>query len=201
MLERCDSAYRPRVQSLADMRPIDDTTSRALSLQACPAAFPLLTVLLFPGALAPSRCCSSVRNGPFSRPGCQSTAGFRSLQDAATRTRLGMGKGTCIKRAASKVCGSVVLLLQGLPYETVNCGPPKPPCNDERVATLADLDCSDGPPDPHLGLRMLLIPCSHDARTGTPLACSNEPLVMSPPCNAYQPRSLWSFPWGLLMAC
>lgn len=38
VLERCDSAYLPRVQPLADMRPINDTTSRALSLQACPAA-------------------------------------------------------------------------------------------------------------------------------------------------------------------
>ncbi|CAL8470312.1 g9854 [Coccomyxa elongata] len=39
---------------------------------------------------------------------------------------------------------------QGLPYETVNLGPPKPPCNDDRVATIRSLNCSDGPPDPQL---------------------------------------------------
>ena len=40
VLERCDSAYLPRVQSLADMRPINDNTSRALSLQACSTVLP-----------------------------------------------------------------------------------------------------------------------------------------------------------------
>ncbi|KAK9915620.1 hypothetical protein WJX75_001643 [Coccomyxa subellipsoidea] len=39
---------------------------------------------------------------------------------------------------------------KGLPYETVNLGPPKPPCNDDRVATIRALDCADGPPDPQL---------------------------------------------------
>jgi hypothetical protein len=44
--------------------------------------------------------------------------------------------------------------VQGLPYETVNLGPPKPPCNDERVATIKALECTDGPPDPQLGAQI-----------------------------------------------
>lgn len=41
--------------------------------------------------------------------------------------------------------------MQGLPYETVNLGPPKPPCNDDRIATLRALDLADRAPDPELG--------------------------------------------------
>ena len=42
--------------------------------------------------------------------------------------------------------------MQGLQYETVNLGPPKPPCNEERLATLKALECTDGPTDPELGV-------------------------------------------------
>ena len=40
---------------------------------------------------------------------------------------------------------------QGLEYETVNLGPPKPPCNQDRLATLRALECTEGPPNPELG--------------------------------------------------
>lgn len=40
---------------------------------------------------------------------------------------------------------------QGLPYETVNLGPPKPPCNDERIATVHALNPADAGPDPQIG--------------------------------------------------
>lgn len=42
--------------------------------------------------------------------------------------------------------------LQGLQYENVNLGPPKPPCNDDRLATLRELDCTSGPSNPELGV-------------------------------------------------
>lgn len=41
--------------------------------------------------------------------------------------------------------------MQGLQYETVNLGPPKPPCNQDRLATLRALDCTDGPSNPEIG--------------------------------------------------
>ncbi len=43
---------------------------------------------------------------------------------------------------------------QGLEYETVNLGPPKPPCNQDRLATLRALECTEGPPNPELGMVM-----------------------------------------------
>ena len=50
--------------------------------------------------------------------------------------------------------------MQGLQYETVNLGPPKPPCNQDRVATLRALDCTDGPSNPELGpLALVSHPC------------------------------------------
>ncbi len=47
------------------------------------------------------------------------------------------------------------ILFQGLQYETVNLGPPKPPCNQERLATLRALECTEGPPNPELGMVLL----------------------------------------------
>ena len=49
---------------------------------------------------------------------------------------------------------------QGLQFETVNLGPPKPPCNEARLATLKALECTDGPSDPELGERSLNSPLS-----------------------------------------
>ncbi len=49
---------------------------------------------------------------------------------------------------------------QGLQFETVNLGPPKPPCNEARLATLKALECTDGPSDPELGERNLKSPLS-----------------------------------------
>ena len=43
---------------------------------------------------------------------------------------------------------------QGLQYEHVNLGPPKPPCNEARLATLKALECTDIPSDPELGERI-----------------------------------------------
>ena len=48
---------------------------------------------------------------------------------------------------------------QGLQFETVNLGPPKPPCNEARLATLKALECTDGPSDPELGERSLNACC------------------------------------------
>lgn len=52
----------------------------------------------------------------------------------------------------SQICQACVAV-QGLQYETVNLGPPKPPCNEDRLATLRALECTDGPANPELGER------------------------------------------------
>ncbi|KAK9827969.1 hypothetical protein WJX81_002964 [Elliptochloris bilobata] len=39
---------------------------------------------------------------------------------------------------------------RGLPYRAINTGPPKPPCNRDRVARLRELDVLDKPPDPEI---------------------------------------------------
>ena len=58
--------------------------------------------------------------------------------------------------------------MQGLEYETVNLGPPKPPCNQDRLATLRALECTEGPPNPELGM-VTLRPslCFHERHPGS----------------------------------
>lgn len=43
---------------------------------------------------------------------------------------------------------------QGLPYRAINKGPPKPPCNQQRVKRLRELDVMDKPPDPEIGVQL-----------------------------------------------
>ena len=43
---------------------------------------------------------------------------------------------------------------QGLPYRAINNGPPKPPCNRQRVSRLRELDVMDKPPDPEIGVKL-----------------------------------------------
>ena len=61
-----------------------------------------------------------------------------------------MRLGSCIADL-NKLLGNI----QGLQFEMVNLGPPKPPCNEARLATLKALECTDGPSDPELGERPL----------------------------------------------
>ena len=60
--------------------------------------------------------------------------------------------------------------MQGLQFETVNLGPPKPPCNEARLATLRALECTDCPSDPELGEWSLSNPLSLGFQPPHPLA-------------------------------
>lgn len=49
-------------------------------------------------------------------------------------------------------------VLRGDRYEAKRHGPPKPPCNAERVAAVHRIDLLDEPPDPKLGECLMLLP-------------------------------------------
>lgn len=49
-------------------------------------------------------------------------------------------------------------VLRGDAYEAKVHGPPKPPCNAERVAAVRQIDLLDEPPDPKLGKWFLRLP-------------------------------------------
>ena len=55
------------------------------------------------------------------------------------------------RRLSSKLTSGSAVRKQGLPYRAINKGPPKPPCNQQRVKRLRELDVMDKPPDPEIG--------------------------------------------------
>lgn len=80
--------------------------------------------------------------------------------------------------------------LQGLQYEAVNLGPPKPPCNEDRVATLRALDCTDGPSDPELGEGAFCTVCAA-AQPGTRALCNVREPLQATQCSGRRWRELY----------